>query len=136
MKKPKKILSNKSSKLRQLLKRNHESWRLQFRPRPKLCELIEQLVAANNFEISLKNMTGIRIRCWQLCVLKVVVTLLRIIRGSTKTVRSTSDFCKLTASTAFRKQNSPTQHATLPSLTKSGKSKATKHGVRSIIKAT
>lgn len=136
MKKPKKILSNKPSKLRQLLKRNHESWRLQFRPRPKLCELIEQLVAANNFEIQLKNMIGIRIRYWQLCRPKAVVTLLRIIRDSTKTARSTSDFCKLTVFTAFRKQNSPTQHAILPLLTKSGKGKATKHGVRSITKAT
>ena len=136
MKKPKKILSNTPSKLRQLLKRNHESWRLQFRPRPKLCELIEQLVAANNFEIQLKNMIGIQIRYWQLCRPKAVVTLLRIIRDSTKTAQSTSDFCKLTASTAFRKQNSPTQHATLPLLTKSGKSKAIKHGVRSTTKAT
>nr|DAX29307.1 MAG TPA: hypothetical protein [Caudoviricetes sp.] len=63
MRKPQKILSNKPSKLRQLLKRNHESWRLRFRPRLKLCELIEQLVAANNFEIQLKNMIGIRIQC-------------------------------------------------------------------------
>lgn len=123
------------SKLRPIAKLQPELWRFQLSPRPKLASS-QAKVGAKSFEIWLHNTAGTRQQCWQLCRPKAVAAPLRIIRGSTKTAPSTSAYSKLTAFTAFRKQNSLTPHATSPLLTKSGKSKATKRGVRSITKAT